>query len=314
MRRVLRLKFTPANDPAAMGDIDMPATALQFVSGQTPARPQRSASPCRGDRIAVEGARRKGREPLGCLIGEAGNMALMLRFESAANLGEVVEAMNSDEKFVAWRARTLKAGLHMWCAATSSTRSLCRCLQSRCGQQCAWPRALGPRRGPNSAHRLRTPPCEDFRGRPRGPPTHRRGGPAGCRVFLRECRYRARRNLVRSAARPDSAAPGASFGQSTSSNSRRAIRRWRWAAKYANRRRPCRPGRLCSTREPQMRTVIRPHRWMRVSPLSCALSKVSPRFIASTRRIIRTPSPQSIRRHHGQADQLRVRPDCPRPR
>ena len=39
-------------------------------------------------------------------------MTLMLRFKSAAKLGEVVEAMNSDERFAAWRARTLEADLH----------------------------------------------------------------------------------------------------------------------------------------------------------------------------------------------------------
>lgn len=50
----------------------------------------------------------------GIQVGEAGNMALVLRFESAAKLGEVLEGMNSDEKFAAWRARALKAGLHTW--------------------------------------------------------------------------------------------------------------------------------------------------------------------------------------------------------
>ena len=47
-------------------------------------------------------------------IGEIGNMTFAVRAESTAKLGAVMEAVNNDPAFAAWRAKNLKAGLATW--------------------------------------------------------------------------------------------------------------------------------------------------------------------------------------------------------
>lgn len=47
-------------------------------------------------------------------VGEIGNMTFVVRAESAAKMGSIVDAINEDQNFVAWRARNMKAGLATW--------------------------------------------------------------------------------------------------------------------------------------------------------------------------------------------------------
>lgn len=93
----------------------MPAAALQFVFRPNPGADLGALLPLVKEVAGLW--KEHGAQDVslwGVQVGEAGNMALTLRFDSAARLGEVLEGMNSDQKFAAWRARTLKAGLHTW--------------------------------------------------------------------------------------------------------------------------------------------------------------------------------------------------------
>ncbi len=47
-------------------------------------------------------------------VGEIGNMTFVARFESASKLGATLDAINGDAAFVAWRAKSLKAGMVSW--------------------------------------------------------------------------------------------------------------------------------------------------------------------------------------------------------
>jgi len=47
-------------------------------------------------------------------VGEVGNMTFVARAESTAKLGVVLDALNDDPNFVAWRAKNLQAGLATW--------------------------------------------------------------------------------------------------------------------------------------------------------------------------------------------------------
>jgi hypothetical protein len=47
-------------------------------------------------------------------VGEIGNMAFAVRFESSAKLGAALDALNSDPAFSAWRAKSVKSGLASW--------------------------------------------------------------------------------------------------------------------------------------------------------------------------------------------------------
>ncbi len=47
-------------------------------------------------------------------VGEVGNLAFMLRFDSAAKLGAAMDGINSDPAFAAWRVKNIKAGLATW--------------------------------------------------------------------------------------------------------------------------------------------------------------------------------------------------------
>ena len=47
-------------------------------------------------------------------VGEVGNLAFTCHYESAARMGAVVDAVNADPAFVAWRAKNVKAGLATW--------------------------------------------------------------------------------------------------------------------------------------------------------------------------------------------------------
>ena len=47
-------------------------------------------------------------------IGEIGNMRFVVRFESSSKLGATLDAVNGDPAFVAWRAKSIKAGMTTW--------------------------------------------------------------------------------------------------------------------------------------------------------------------------------------------------------
>lgn len=50
----------------------------------------------------------------GVQVGEVGDMVFVARFESAAQLGATLDAINGDPAFMAWRVKNLKAGLATW--------------------------------------------------------------------------------------------------------------------------------------------------------------------------------------------------------
>lgn len=47
-------------------------------------------------------------------LGEVGNLAFVVRCDSAAKLGAAIEGVNSDPAFAAWRAKSLKSGMSTW--------------------------------------------------------------------------------------------------------------------------------------------------------------------------------------------------------
>ena len=47
-------------------------------------------------------------------VGEIGNMAFMVRAESTAKLGTIIDALNADQAFMEWRAKSLRSGLSQW--------------------------------------------------------------------------------------------------------------------------------------------------------------------------------------------------------
>jgi len=50
----------------------------------------------------------------GVQVGEVGNMAFAARCESTAKLGAVLDALNNDPAFAAWRMKSIKANLSTW--------------------------------------------------------------------------------------------------------------------------------------------------------------------------------------------------------
>ena len=47
-------------------------------------------------------------------VGEVGNMVFACRFDSSAQLGATLDAVNADPAFAAWRVKNVKAGLASW--------------------------------------------------------------------------------------------------------------------------------------------------------------------------------------------------------
>jgi hypothetical protein len=47
-------------------------------------------------------------------VGEVGNMVFACRFDSSAQLGATLDAVNADPAFAAWRVKNIKAGLASW--------------------------------------------------------------------------------------------------------------------------------------------------------------------------------------------------------
>jgi len=47
-------------------------------------------------------------------VGEIGNMSFVVRFESSSKLGATLDAVNGDPAFVAWRGKSIKAGMTTW--------------------------------------------------------------------------------------------------------------------------------------------------------------------------------------------------------
>jgi len=47
-------------------------------------------------------------------VGEVGNMTFVVRSESTAKLGAILDALNGDPNFAAWRAKSMQGGLSSW--------------------------------------------------------------------------------------------------------------------------------------------------------------------------------------------------------
>ncbi len=84
----------------------MTSAVLQYVFKPTPPGPEEAARMWRahGANVSLWGVQ----------VGEVGDMVFVARFESAAQLGATLDAINGDPAFMAWRVKNLKAGLATW--------------------------------------------------------------------------------------------------------------------------------------------------------------------------------------------------------